>query len=224
MVFRYTIKCALLAILLACTFRSYGQNLENAHWHFGQEIGLFHTSTSLELTSSSINTLNGVTPASISNSSGQLQLYTNGTDVHNASHEIIENGSFSNTGLMNVFVPMPGNPDQYYIFRSAEWGVDYSIIDLTLNGGNGGVIEDQKEIEINAYKSELMVSGNPLTENLWLIIADNQAGNTDNINFRSFEVSSSAVTLMETSSFNYLWAGFFSDLDNARLSPDCSKI
>lgn len=201
-----------------------GQSLENVNWQFGSEVGVFHGTGGMELTESAASVINGVKPACISSSDGDLLLYTDGAVVYNGDHVAIENGSFSNLGLSNLFVPVPGNPDQYYLFRSAEWGVDYSVVDITLDGGSGAVLSDQKEVFFHSYRSHLMLAGKENSVNYWLIIADNQGGSGGQIHIRTWEVTSGALEANDVFSQNYVWATFFDQLDDAKLSPDCSKI
>lgn len=199
------------------------QELANTHWHFAAGTGLFHNGTGLESTTSSIDVLADVTPATISDADGDLLFYTDGQQVHGADGAVIANGIFSNLGLTSLFLPVPDDENRYYLFRSAEWGVDYSVIDLTLNGGAGGIVDDLKEINFHPHSAELMAAHKANSVNYWLILADNASGGSS-IVLRSFEVSETDVTFSADYSFSYIFAGWYQEVDDARLAPDCSKI
>lgn len=87
--------------------------------------------------------------SSISDENGNLLFYTNGVDVYNRSHEIMVNGSGLNGNASShqgaMIVPRPGNSTIYYIFtadaleNSLANGYQYSIVDMSLDNGKGGV-------------------------------------------------------------------------------------
>jgi hypothetical protein len=101
--------------------------------------------------------------ATISDSSGNLVLYTNGVHLKNANHEIVQNGgSLPNSNMWaDVFpqsqgvllIPMPGHDNQYILFHADIFGffdpqlgfdggasnLTYSVVNMNLNGGKGKV-------------------------------------------------------------------------------------
>lgn len=104
--------------------------------------------------------------ATISDSSGNLVLYTNGVHLKNANHEIVQNGGSlpnssnwsqvfpENQGVM--LLPRPGHNNQYLLFtadifgfiypptgtfRSGSSNLTYSVIDMNLNNGKGKVVQ-----------------------------------------------------------------------------------
>lgn len=221
---KYHLNKFISALIVLTSFSGLAQELENTNWIFGNNTGLFHNGIDLNEITSEADVLNGVKPASISNESGALAFYTDGETVWNGDHNIIDNGQFSNLGLTNLFVPVPGNPNQLYLFRSAEWGVDYSLIDLTLNGGDGGIVADVKEVVFHDYRSELMLAGKENSVNFWLIVANNQGGSGGQIFIHTWEVTPSDFVFNATFNDSFIFATWNSELDDARLSPDCSKI
>lgn len=106
--------------------------------------------------------------AAISDSIGQLLFYTNGIDIFDKSHQVMQNGGlineFNATGFdppqSAIIIPWPMRPDKYILFHSdEEWfeypdgwvlgggtGCFYSVVDMSLNNGLGKVI--QKKISI----------------------------------------------------------------------------
>ncbi len=94
---------------------------------------------------------------------GQVLFYTDGVTVWDANHDTILNGDGLMGGLSSsqsaLIVPAPGNLNLYYLFTVAQIagseGLQYSEVDMTLNGGLGG---------INANKN-IYITG-PVTEKL----------------------------------------------------------
>lgn len=99
---------------------------EASVWYFGQNAGIkFHSDGSVTpLTDGQLNTSEGC--ATISDNSGNLLFYTDGTTVWNKNHQVMQNG----TGLMGswsstqsaTIVPKPGSSNIYYVFT-----LDYEV-------------------------------------------------------------------------------------------------
>jgi len=211
------------AIVLSQT-QLYSQQAENSNWHFGSGVGMNILGGNITIESSAISVGSGVTPASISNASGQFQCSSNGLVVRNFNGDVIDNGQFNTAATENLFMPMPNNPGKYYLFRSRNLAVDYSIVDMNLNDGQGGIAENEKEIVIHNRLSQLMITQHANLEDFWLITADNNNGNSDNIFMRSWVVNENSITQMQLFSVGYNLAGFFAGLDDAKISPTCDKI
>jgi hypothetical protein len=95
----------------------------------------------------------------ISDTFGNLLFYCNGDTIWNKNHQPMLNGtgmpSDKVTTLNSCIIPRPGNPNQYFIFinecvnnNSSGGKLKYSIIDMTLDGGNGAVVVGQKNIPV----------------------------------------------------------------------------
>ena len=144
-------------IILFSGFLVFPQGEANI-WYFGDGAGLdFNTDPPTALSDSPIYTLEGC--ATISDSSGQLLFYTDGRKVYNKFHQIMSNGEgllgHTSSTQSAIIVPNPGNPDIYYVFTvSANFdeqnGVNYSEVNMTLNGGNG---------DVTAVKNINLISG-----------------------------------------------------------------
>ncbi|MGV6846428.1 MAG: T9SS type B sorting domain-containing protein [Lutibacter sp.] len=128
----------------------FAQN-EAAIWYFGNRAGLdFNSGSPVVLTDGLINTYEGC--ATISDSNGNLIFYTDGVQVWDRNHNIMPNGTGldgnASSSQSAIIIPKPNNADQYYIFTvdqnptgstNVGNGVNYSIVDMTLNGGNGDI-------------------------------------------------------------------------------------
>ena len=154
-------------LLLASLFCNYSfAQGEADNWFFGANVGInFSSGTPQYVEGGQIDTLEGC--ASISDPQGLLLFYTDGSRVWNKNNRVMPNGtglfgddSSTSSGLI---VPSPGNSNIYYIFTVDEphhevsegpnKGLNYTVVDLTLNGGNGDVVVGQKNIPLITYDS-----------------------------------------------------------------------
>ncbi|CAN5355090.1 hypothetical protein BH11BAC1_BH11BAC1_29940 [soil metagenome] len=121
-------------------------------WYFGNLAGLdFNSGAPVALTNGALNTTEGC--SSISDANGNLLFYTDGSSIWNRNHVLMPNG----TGLLGnttstqagLIVKQPGNPSLYYVF-SIFTDFAYSIVDMTLQSGDGDVQVGNKNIMIAA--------------------------------------------------------------------------
>ncbi|MBL7941887.1 MAG: hypothetical protein JNM00_03935, partial [Flavobacteriales bacterium] len=159
-------------IALFCGISAMAQ-LHNAHWVFGTDLGLSFQSGNPELTSSSCDPSSARQPAVISDESGNLVCYTDGDKVYNSSHDVIENGDLS-MAAENLIVPAPGYDDRYYLFRSNGSGFFYCIIDMSMDGGSGGIQPGDVDIEINNVYCQVTGTAHPNGTDIWIITSDNE--------------------------------------------------
>ena len=91
----------------------------NNNWIFGRNCGLnFISSPPTPTSGNAINTLEGC--ASISDSSGNLLIYTDGRTIWDSTHTIRATGLLGNSSSTQsaIIVPDPGNSNQYYVFTA----------------------------------------------------------------------------------------------------------
>jgi len=129
---------------------------EATWWYFGNNAGISFTGTNgapVVQTNGRMSNFEGV--ASISNSKGGLLFYTDGERVYNKQHNVMINGGSGGTDVRllghnsatqsAVIVQQPVRGERYWIFTVTEnWGnngFNYSVVDTSLNGGNGQVIQ-----------------------------------------------------------------------------------
>lgn len=116
-----------------------------------------------------------LTDASICDTTGNLLFYTNGIYLANKNHDSLMNTQDFNPGYETdyfgdmglgqcqgaIILPIPSTPDKYYCFSTSSEiittnaGVDavplelrYSIIDMALDNGLGGIVEGYKKINV----------------------------------------------------------------------------
>jgi hypothetical protein len=108
------------------------------------------------------------TEATISSSNGNLLMSSNGVQIADATGNTMMNGDSLNPGMevngnprgllldyANIFLPYPDDTTKYVLFHhTCDWDgtsypayeVFYSVIDMTMNGGMGGVDSSQKNV------------------------------------------------------------------------------
>ncbi|NUM49713.1 MAG: T9SS type A sorting domain-containing protein [Flavobacteriales bacterium] len=117
------------------------------NWYFGGGAGInFNGGSATAVTDGQMYVYAGC--ATMSDTLGNLLMYTDGQTVWNKNHQIMPNG----TGLLgdgtpvqsSIIIPKPLDDNHYYIFTCAGYdgnpnGIRYSIVDMTLNNGLGDI-------------------------------------------------------------------------------------
>lgn len=116
-----------------------------SHWRFGQSAGVvFSGGTATGVVGSAMQSVEGC--ATQSDAAGNLMFYTNGSTIWNRNNQVMLDGN----GLLGeesasqsaLIVPRPNLPNQYFVITlsaSANTAA-YSVVDMALDGGNGGVV------------------------------------------------------------------------------------
>ena len=117
------------------------------NWFFTGNNGLnFSTGAPVNIPGGQIVVMEGA--SAISDKNGQLLFYTDGITVWNKNHAIMANGQglaggYGSSTQSCIIVPKTKDEKQYYIFTADEEGgskgFQYSIVDITLNSGLGGL-------------------------------------------------------------------------------------
>ncbi|WKK65172.1 T9SS type B sorting domain-containing protein [Lutimonas zeaxanthinifaciens] len=156
-------KNKLFIILLSFFFSfSYGQK-ETNNWFFGEYGGLNFSTKTPTAQEGSLATLEGC--AAISNDQGALLFYTDGSTIWNRNHEAMPNGTDlfggSSSTQSAIIVPKPGDKNIYYVFtvdsperklsNIVPKGLNYSIVDMNLDNGQGDVIQESKNLHLITY-------------------------------------------------------------------------
>ncbi len=211
------ISSSVFTVLSTTTCNSLSVN-NSKFWYFGNNAAIkFESGGPVALTNSAMGQVEGV--ATMSDSNGNLLFYTNGITIYNRNHQVMENGSgllsnSSNTQAAFV-VPYPGNPNQYFVITPGPYY--YSIVDMTLDNGNGAIISDAKNILITNESSE-KVAG-LLTSNqidIWLITYGSSQKR-----FNTYRITPSGISSTPVISQFEISSGFFGYM---KISPDETKI
>ncbi len=138
---------------------------EAANWYFGDRAGLtFNSGLPVALQNGTFKTSEG--SATISDRNGNLLFYTDGIIIYNREHSPMPNGSGLKGNISStqsaIIIPKPAHPGIYYVFTVDKpdyavykddiiEGVHYSEVDMSLNGGLGDVLPNQKNIHLLTY-------------------------------------------------------------------------
>lgn len=168
------IKIIFFFVLLSQLLFSQG---EANNWYFGNQAGIkFNADGSVTaLTDGALTSFEGC--ATISNSSGQLLFYTDGITVYNKNHQIMINGSglygdASSTQSATI-VKKPGSDNIYYIFTLDSFagpkGFCYSIVDMTLDDGNGAITSEKNILVYAPSCEKIAVVKHANNTDYWII-------------------------------------------------------
>lgn len=219
-------KIILVSFLLFTSFVFSQQEASN--WYFGSGAGIkFHPDGSVTaLTDGKLITSEGC--ASLSNSNGDLLFYTDGTTVWNKSHQIMQNG----TGLMGnwsstqsaTIVPKPGSTNLYYVFtldyEIHPNGFRYSVIDINLDGGLGGVTNEKNVLIYTPSDEKISIVKHKNGIDFW-VVTHGWNSNT----FYSYLLSSSGLSFSPVASnAGIVISGTKEVWGYMKISPDGSKL
>lgn len=157
-------KCLIIFFFVFVIIHCFAQqDLRSNIWYFGYGAGLnFNTSPPQVLLDGEIQTREGC--ATICDDDGSLLLYTDGRTVWNKDHQLIPGatdlGGDNSSVQSGIIVPQPANSNIFYVFSVDNWfesgGLQYAIIDISLNNGSGGVID--KNIRLLDIASEKLTA------------------------------------------------------------------
>lgn len=198
----------ILALAMLFSPYSYSQGEEKV-WAFGDKAGLNFNPALVTPTGNNLSQGYEGT-ASICDASGQLLFYTNGCWVWNRNHEIMPELTGGNPGYINPIYPtayppmmpyggfwatqsaaitnVPLQPDKYYIFSLSVAGqLYYSMIDISLNNGMGGIVAGKKGIGIATGLAEKLTVVNGCN-NLWVMVRSKTTNE-----YKAFEINDTGI-------------------------------
>lgn len=202
---------------------------EASYWYFGEGAGIyFNTDGSVTpLTDGKLINLEGC--AALSDSNGNLLFYTDGITVYNKNHQVMLNG----TGLKGAWsssqsatiVPKPGASNIFYVFTIDEAaksnGVQYSEIDLSLDGGLGGITANKNILVYTPSLEKISVIKHSNDTDLW-IVTHGWESNT----FYAHLLTSAGLsaTPVASSVGGYIGGSQNDVLGYMKISPDGTKL
>jgi PKD repeat protein len=161
-------------------------------WYFGNGAGLdFNSGAPVSINGGMIYTSEGC--ATVCDTSGAILFYSDGMSVWNKNHQVMPNGSgltgdISSTQSATI-VKDPGAPGIYYIFTTYTT-LNYSIVDMSLNGGLGDITASKNIFLMNGSEKICAVkhaNGN----DVWIIMHE---ALTDG--FNAFLLTASGVNMV----------------------------
>ncbi|WP_298420798.1 T9SS type B sorting domain-containing protein [uncultured Kordia sp.] len=223
-------KIIVFILLILNVSFSFSQGEANI-WYFGENAGLdFNSGVPVAITDGQINTLEGC--ATISNPNGELLFYTDGITVWDRNHDIMPNG----TGLQGnpsssqsgIIVPYPGDLNRYYVFcvedNVQNGGLFYSIVDLTLNGGMGDVVQGQKNIELLERSGEKIAAISDDQDGFWVIAYAGETGAESTYDtYHSYRITTAGIDTNSVTS-SYPNCATQDARGYLKISPDSQKV
>ena len=146
----------------------------NDIWYFGEHAGIDFTGASpAALTNGACQAYDNT--STITDTNGNLIFYTNGVQAWDKNHNQMPNGnnlgSTLSSGQSALIVPQP-NSSKYYIFTVGYASGDkfrYSVVDMSLNGGNGSVISKANILLNNGSTEKIDAIYNPADTSFWVM-------------------------------------------------------
>ncbi len=203
-----------------------------ANWYFGFNGGLdFNTGNARSLNNSGINTVEA--SSAISSANGNLLFYSDGQKIFNRQFDVMPNGEdilghvSSTTGV--VIIPDPGNMNRYYVFTAdavqhyqegpipnTGEGFNYSIVDLSLNGGFGDVtLKNVNLIPESSEKLTVVARGDNL--GFWVLTHAIDS-------FYAYSVTAAGISEPIITTIGPVVDNFNNIRGWIKLSPDGSKL
>ncbi len=180
---------SILLLILFSAVYCFGQK-ETNYWFFGHNAGLnFSKLQSIRDDSDSWTNdmpvaLSGPIKSSygcfsLADANGDLLMSSDGAKVYNKNNKRMPNGSglkgSSLATQSGIIIPMPGNDFKYYLVtvgskaKNPQDGINYSIVDMTADGGLGDVIEKNKPLYNVSTDENIASVRKPDTDDYWLI-------------------------------------------------------
>jgi gliding motility-associated-like protein len=134
-----------------------------------------------------------------------------------------------------LVVPKPGDPNIYYIFTvdtsinpsDPDFGFNYSIVDMTLDGGNGDITTKNINLLQNSSEKITAVLKDCASQSIWVITFSTADGSPGIFtSYHAFEVSTTGVnpsSVVSTFQPN-IFAGFDDPRGQIKVSPDGTKF
>ena len=232
--------CLVLLSLVFCTkLLSQG---EFNNWYFGDQAGItFSTIPPSPLTNCAGSFFSLLNPGAISDSSGNLLFYANWTYVYNKNHQVMLNG----TGLASLgpvdqqcfFMQSLSDDSLYYLFTMDSHldpvfnpdakGLCYSVVDMRLDGGLGGIIPGLKNIQVMGAEQTsdaLTLTRHRNNRDVWIVVREYNNSNK----FLAYKVTSSGINslpVVSNSLITLSWTlGDGTELRHIKISPDGEKL
>ena len=221
-------KNQILLFFLCISSLAYSQK-EASYWYFGEGAGIHFNAdgTVTPLTDGKLINLEGC--AALSDSNGNLFFYTDGMTVYNKNHQLMLNGTGLNGAWSSsqsaTIVPKPGSPNLFYVFTlddSAKInGVQYSEIDLTLDGGLGGITANKNILVYAPSLEKISVIKHSNNTDLWIVT---HGWNNNTFNAHLLTASGLSATPVTSSVGGVIGGSQNNVLGYMKISPDGTKL
>lgn len=231
-------KKLLILLTTFLSIASYAQKEANV-WYFGENAGLdFNTTPPTALTNGRLSTLEGC--SSFADASGNLLFYSDGITVWDKNHNVMNytNGNPANdlkgdpsSTQSGMIIPKPESSSIYYLFTVDDGpsasgpasGLHVYTIDMSLNGGAGQLIDEDKDgvffKDLSDGKAsqwtEKVAAVRGKDCNTYWVVSPTQS------QFYAYKIDKTGI--ISTPVISTVGGGF-TNRGNLKLSPDASKV
>jgi hypothetical protein len=217
-------KTYILLFLLFFSLKSFAQN-QNTRWIFGDSAGIDFSNTLNPVPITSGMDSRG-SCVSIADSNGNLRLYAAtmpyfgpytawSTKLFNSQNQmLIAADSITGEGWYNELALLPRLNNIYYLlsiglYGSPSAGLYYTSIDMALNGGLGGVLQENVQIDNIEYADCLTIVRHGNGRDWWAIAKINNFPHTFFNRFRKYLITPYSVSGPYIQDFNDASDGSF---------------
>lgn len=202
---------------------------EASNWYFGTNAGITFDKYNgpAAVLNGQLNQPEG--NATISDSLGNLLFYTDGQAVWNRNHELMQNGDGilgqNISAQSSIIVKQPNNASIYYLFTISDWqntsgSFRYSIVDMNLDNGLGGVDSLSKNILLsNRPREQISAVYHKNCIDVWILTHDKNSSI-----FRAYLLTSKGLdtnAILSNVGMSYVGENRYGTL---KFSPDGSKL
>lgn len=214
---RYSKMKWILIFFISTPFFCIGQK-EASVWALSPNASLDFNSGTAVLTPNSTVADFFEANSSICDENGNLLFYSNGETVWGADNSILPNGAdltavstilVSTSTQGTLIIKQPKSNDIYYLFSLGGTGVDlyqrflsYSIIDMSLNGLIGAVVEKKNNLITDSLAEKLTATKHCNGDDIWVVVLKFRVFKYENSNpsdyeleFQSYLVTKNGVQL-----------------------------
>ncbi len=206
-------KSIIISILFfVFAFTTYAQKEAN-WWYFGANSGLNFNNLQTVISSKGLSTPDMPSPVigplntsegsfTLSDSDGNLLMSGDGITIYNRLNAVMANGTGmlggSSSTQSGIIVPVPGSDSLFYaisvINNEQPAGITYSIVDISLNGGNGAVTST-KNVELLAGPTDENITATRKRDspNFWLIHRRLSTSATEGCVIHVWEITSTGI-------------------------------
>lgn len=215
-------KVLLSFILTLCIPTLLHAQKENNIWIVGDNLGIdFNQTPPATFKTQPIFGTAG--PATASDKNGDLRFYTNGRRIWDRNNNLMPNGIIdeksASGGQQSQIIPFINDTNRYYLltFHDSAYTIKYSVIDMSLNNGNGEVI--LKGIWLDDHMARKLVAIKGSGCFTWLLT--HKLGSNE---FKAYKITEQGIE-PPISSFSGTFSDYYSYyVGNLAVSKDCSKI
>jgi hypothetical protein len=219
----------IVTLVLIFIYNEYSLAQKQANnWFYGHFIGItFNNHPPVMLGGGQTQINEGC--SSISDHLGNLLFYSDGVDTWDRNHAIMPNGSGlhgnNSSSQSCIITPMPGNENEFYLFTAPDFstgfGLEYSIVDITLNGGMGDITSVKNITLLPNSTEKITAVYHANGSDYWVI-----GHEFESANFYAWLVTSTGISLPVISSIGtphesdpLIWNSLQNKIGNMKASP-----